>query len=76
MNDWWNDPPEEEHKGVWSDAPDPAYDTLEEKEEAFCLPGPPAAKCPHGNEWGECDKCDFEGDIAFDAARERRFFGR
>jgi hypothetical protein len=30
-------------------------------------------KCPHGNEWGHCDKCDHEGDIAYDAARERRF---
>jgi|TARA_Y100000310_G_C20139315_1_gene559532 predicted RNA-binding Zn-ribbon protein involved in translation (DUF1610 family) len=29
-------------------------------------------KCPHGNEWGECGKCDHEGDLAYDAARERR----
>jgi len=28
--------------------------------------------CPHGNPWGECDACDHEGDVAFDAARERQ----
>ena len=28
--------------------------------------------CPHGNIWGECSACDYLGDIAFDAARERR----
>ena len=27
--------------------------------------------CPHGNAWGECDQCDHEGDLAYDAARER-----
>lgn len=27
--------------------------------------------CPHGNPRGECAKCDYEADIAFDAARER-----
>lgn len=32
--------------------------------------------CPHGNEWGECGNCDHEGDLAYDAARERRVFGR
>ena len=31
------------------------------------------AECPHGKIWGECDTCDHESDIAFDAARERRF---
>ena len=29
-------------------------------------------RCPHGNEWGECDACDFAGDIAYDTERERR----
>lgn len=27
--------------------------------------------CPHGNTWGECGSCDYLGDLAFDAARER-----
>jgi len=31
-------------------------------------------ECPHGKKWGECDACDHASDIAFDAARERRFF--
>lgn len=30
------------------------------------------ARCPHGKEWGQCDACDFLGDIAYDAAREGR----
>lgn len=32
--------------------------------------------CPHGSPWGECGHCDHLGDIAFDAAREQRMFGR
>jgi hypothetical protein len=28
--------------------------------------------CPHENAWGECDTCDYLGDLAFDAAREGR----
>lgn len=73
MNDWWNDPPDE---------PDPSevssselYDTLEEyymdlppQEEYIRDPEP---LCPHGKEWGSCDRCDFEGDIAYDAWREK-----
>ena len=27
--------------------------------------------CPHGNEWGSCAICDREGDLAYDAAREK-----
>lgn len=29
-------------------------------------------KCPHGNEWHQCDACDHLSDLAYDAARERR----
>lgn len=29
--------------------------------------------CKHGNEWGDCDKCDHESDQAYDAERERRW---
>lgn len=29
-------------------------------------------KCPHGNQPGNCDDCDFESDIAYDAAREQQ----
>lgn len=28
--------------------------------------------CPHGNDWGDCASCDHLGDLAYDAARERR----
>jgi hypothetical protein len=28
--------------------------------------------CPHGNAWGQCDACDYLGDLAYDAAREKR----
>lgn len=75
MNDWWNDPPDvpeeyEEH------APEPAsenYDTLEEyRMDVQPVERQMPAKCPHGNEWGSCDHCDFLGDIAYDAQRERR----
>ena len=34
-------------------------------------PAPPT--CPHGRPWGECGACDYEGDFAFDAAREARW---
>jgi len=30
------------------------------------------SKCPHGNQPGNCDDCDFASDIAYDAAREQR----
>ena len=32
--------------------------------------------CPHGMEHGTCDACDYLSDLAFDAAREDRVFGR
>ena len=35
-------------------------------------PVPKYKKCPHGNDWGECDTCDYLGDIAYDSARESR----
>lgn len=35
---------------------------------------PQSKKCPHGKV--HCDHCEYLADIAFDAAREARFFGR
>lgn len=34
---------------------------------------PPQApeKCPHGNEWIDCDACMHASDLAYDAAREK-----
>jgi hypothetical protein len=33
---------------------------------------PVVKRCPHGNRLGECNPCDVEGDLAYDAARERK----
>ena len=32
--------------------------------------------CPHGAKRIDCAACDRDSDIAYDAAREDRFFGR
>src|SRR5262249_2689071 len=36
------------------------------------LPLPEVAICPHGDESHTCNPCMIAGDLAFDAARERR----
>ena len=33
-------------------------------------------ECPHGNPPAECNECMISSDIAFDADREQRHFGR
>jgi len=51
--------------------PDPGpedYDTPNDFE-----PPPVPEHCPHGRDWGECGDCDHASDLAYDAARERRF---
>lgn len=35
----------------------------------------PDGTCPHGKK-GQCDACDHASDLAHDAAREQRLFGR
>jgi hypothetical protein len=35
-------------------------------------PPEPPALCPHGNDWAECNACMIAGDLAYDAAREKR----
>ena len=37
---------------------------------------PESSICPHGNKHGDCNACDVVGDLAYDAARERRYFQR
>lgn len=73
MNDYWNDPPEEPDREELDceELELPTYDTLEEyrMEEERIRAEP--EKCPHGKEWGLCDRCDYEGDIAYDAWREK-----
>lgn len=34
---------------------------------------PPPQKCPHGNDYSECNACLIASDFAYDAAREDRF---
>ena len=74
MNDWWNDPPDEPEYDEETPQPEPNYDTLEEyfmDVEPIEYQRPIPEKCPHGNEWGSCDRCDHEGDLAYDAWREK-----
>ena len=37
----------------------------------YCAECAKDAKCGHGNRVDECTACDVEGDLAFDAERER-----
>lgn len=37
----------------------------------YCTKCAEKQKCSHGNKLGECAACDIEGDLAFDANRER-----
>ncbi len=50
--------------------PDPCENILEDVSNDF--PAYVEKKCPHGVRLGDCDACDFAGDIAYDAAREMR----
>ena len=80
MNDYWNDPPEEQDydDNPSMDAPEQNYDTMAEyfmEVNEICLERIERdipERCPHGNEWGSCGHCDFLGDLAYDAAREKR----
>jgi hypothetical protein len=70
MNDWWNDPPDEDYSEdeyFFADDPDRESYYIGEIE-------PPTMPklCPHGNEWHECNPCMVAGDLAYDSARERR----
>lgn len=53
---------------------DPEFDKelalyLDKGEHFFVKP-----TCPHGRPAGECDACDVQSDLAYDAAREDKFF--
>jgi hypothetical protein len=50
---------------------DPGPKPIVELPEDYYFTGPD--ECLHGNH-GDCDACDYLSDIAFDAARENRFF--
>lgn len=78
MRYWYLDPPEE---------PEPQDIQVTDEEladyfrdlgyygEEITKSPPHATHCPHGKHWGECEHCDRLSDMAFDAARERRYFG-
>lgn len=51
------------------DYPEDYEPPLEElPDDDVCMP----EHCPHQKPWGQCDACDYLGDLAYDAARERR----
>ena len=67
MNDWWNDPPDDDID--WpADGPDYGPEDIDSVDLA---PISELPLCPHGNEWGECQACMVAGDLEFDARRER-----
>ena len=52
--------------------PDPSWDGFPTDRDIEPLEIVDEPHCPHGNEWGNCDHCDYLSDIAYDAAREGR----
>lgn len=44
---------------------------VEPPQELPCVDDVAPTACPHGKT-GECDACDYLGDLAYDAERERR----
>jgi hypothetical protein len=103
MNDYWNNPPDDQEPPEW-------YMTLEDileqqeppelvatairkamddwaqdyNDQHDIAPEPEMTHdepdiiesdiCPHDNQWGDCGACDYASDVAFDTAREQRFF--
>jgi len=66
------------HRWPMPAEPDPGpEDFFEDRDflQSFTVPKP-GPHCPHGKDCGECGACDHEGDLAYDAARERRMFLR
>ena len=53
----------------YEETPEPKFDELEQID-TECYP----TECPHGNSWTDCGACDHASDIAYDTARENRFF--
>lgn len=52
--------------------PDPQWEDIE----IFDSSPIEEVNCPHNRPLGSCDHCDYLSDIAYDAARENRLFGR
>ncbi len=66
MNDYWNDPPDDEAWFECHDDPQPEPDIEPLEREPIRN-----TVCPHGRT-ETCDACDHLSDLAYDAARERR----
>jgi hypothetical protein len=47
-------------------------DEIDQEGNIFICPACRKGPCRHGQKQGECDHCDHEADLAFDAERERR----
>lgn len=56
--------------------PEPDIEPPPTNEEPIDFKEPETDECPHGKEWVDCGACDHASDLAFDAARERRFFAQ
>jgi hypothetical protein len=53
------------------------YEEIDAAEEALeCMQDEPPQLCPHGKQFHECNPCMVASDLAYDAARENRHFGR
>ena len=69
MGQAWSEVVAQERFDRWIDADDGT--TLDQ-----LLASDVAAACPHGESPASCDACDRLGDLAFDADREARVFGK
>lgn len=49
--------------------PEPEPEELEGEGMGDLPPPEPPAKCPHGNEWNDCNACYVASDLAYDASR-------
>ena len=76
MNDWYNDPPDEEYDDQDEENPNEDFSVAVSFEDEDLVEFVRPLKCPHGNTPHDCDACDRQSDEAFDADRENRFFGR
>jgi len=69
MNDYWNDPPEEDDESRFiADDPEPECEIEPIEREPIRN-----TVCPHGRT-ETCDACDHISDLAYDSDRERRYF--
>jgi hypothetical protein len=66
MNDYWNDPPDDDQPTFYAEDPEPDIEPIEPEPIRNTV-------CPHGRT-ETCDDCDHLSDLAYDSDRERRYF--